>query len=157
MIFNFVNLGFLFYLLVWPVGFLFCWFFFSKDFFFTYSLVHSFCLILCFNSLFYIFIFINSFLLLFYFLCNCRFLYKVCNLFAFILLPLLFNILCTPDIVKAIEPYSEDLNWYAATTAKLLQSCPTLCNLIDSSPPGPPSLGFSRQEHWSGLPFPSPP
>ena len=23
-------------------------------------------------------------------------------------------------------------------------------------PPGSPSLGFSRQEHWSGLPFPSP-
>ena len=22
--------------------------------------------------------------------------------------------------------------------------------------PSPPSLGFSRQEHWSGLPFPSP-
>ena len=22
--------------------------------------------------------------------------------------------------------------------------------------PAPPSLGFSRQEHWSGLPFPSP-
>ena len=22
--------------------------------------------------------------------------------------------------------------------------------------PGSPSLGFSRQEHWSGLPFPSP-
>ena len=27
---------------------------------------------------------------------------------------------------------------------------------IDGSPPGFPSLGFSRQEHWSGLPFPSP-
>ena len=27
---------------------------------------------------------------------------------------------------------------------------------IDGSPPGSPSLGFSRQEHWSGLPFPSP-
>ena len=27
---------------------------------------------------------------------------------------------------------------------------------IDSSPPGSLSLGFSRQEHWSGLPFPSP-
>ena len=40
--------------------------------------------------------------------------------------------------------------------AKLLQSCPTLCNPIDGSPPVPPSLGFSRQEHWSGLPFPSP-
>ena len=31
-----------------------------------------------------------------------------------------------------------------------------LCNPIDGSPPVPPSLGFSRQEHWSGLPFPSP-
>ena len=40
--------------------------------------------------------------------------------------------------------------------AKSLQSCPTLCDPIDSSPPGSPSLGFSRQEHWSGLPFPSP-
>ena len=43
----------------------------------------------------------------------------------------------------------------AATAAKSLQSCPTLCDPIDSSPPGYPSLGFSRQEHWSGLPFPS--
>ena len=41
----------------------------------------------------------------------------------------------------------------AAAAAKLLQSCPTLCDLVNSSPP---SLGFSRQEHWSGLPFPSP-
>ena len=42
---------------------------------------------------------------------------------------------------------------------KSLQSCPTLCDPIDGSPPGspaPPSLGFSRQEHWSGPPFPSP-
>ena len=31
-----------------------------------------------------------------------------------------------------------------------------LCDPIDGSPPGSPSLGFSRQEHWSGLPFPSP-
>ena len=45
---------------------------------------------------------------------------------------------------------------YCATVAKSLQSCLTLCNPIDSSPPVPPSLGFSRQEHWSGLPFPSP-
>ena len=44
-----------------------------------------------------------------------------------------------------------------AATAKSLQSCPTLCDPIDGSPPGsPPSLGFSRQDHWSGLPFPSP-
>ena len=89
--------------------------------------------------------------------------------------------------------------------AKSLQSCPTLCDPIDSSPPGslvpldspgknigvgchfilqcrkvksesevaqscptlrdppwtaahqaPPSMGFSRQEYWSGVPLPSP-
>ena len=37
-----------------------------------------------------------------------------------------------------------------------LQSCPTLCDPIDAAHQAPPSLGFSRQEHWSGLPFPSP-
>ena len=89
----------------------------------------------------------------------------------------------------------------AAAAAKLLQSCPTLCNPIDNSPPGspvpgilqartlewvaisfsnawkwkvkvkslsrvwlfatpwtaayqaPPSMGFSRQEYWSGVPW----
>ena len=101
---------------------------------------------------------------------------------------------------------SEDSNTSAAAAAgaKSLQSCPTLCDPIDSSPSGspvpgilqastlewvaisfsnawkwkvklksfshvqllaapwtaahqaPPSLGFSRQEHWSGLPLPSP-
>ena len=30
------------------------------------------------------------------------------------------------------------------------QSCPTLCNPMDLS------MEFSRQEYWSGLPFPSP-
>ena len=94
----------------------------------------------------------------------------------------------------------------AALTAKSLQSCSTLCDPIDGSPPGspvpgilqartlewvaisfpyagkwkwrvkvkslsrswlaatpwtaahqaPPSMGFSRQEYWSGLPLPSP-
>ena len=93
---------------------------------------------------------------------------------------------------------------YSTATAKSLQSCPTLCDPIDGSPPGstipgilqtrtlewvaiffsnawkwkvkvkslsrvwlfatprtaahqaPPSMGFSRQEYWSGLPLPSP-
>ena len=93
----------------------------------------------------------------------------------------------------------------AAAAAKSIQSCPTLCNPIDGSPPGspvpgilqartvewvaisfsnawkgkvkgkslsrvqlfetqwtaayqaPPSMGFSRQEYWSGVPLPSPP
>ena len=92
-----------------------------------------------------------------------------------------------------------------AAAAKSLQSCPTLCDPIDGSPPGspvpgilpartpewvaisfsnawrwkvkvkslsrvrpsatpwtaahqaPPSMGFSRQEYWSGVPLPSPP
>ena len=46
----------------------------------------------------------------------------------------------------------------AAAAAKSLQSCPTLFDPIDGSPPGSPvpCLGFSRQEHWSGLPFSSP-
>ena len=94
------------------------------------------------------------------------------------------------------------LHYVAAAAAKLLQSCPTLCNPIEGSPPGPsvpgilqartpewvaisfsnawkwkvkvkllspvlatpwtaayqapPSMGFSRQEYWSGVPLPSP-
>ena len=43
-----------------------------------------------------------------------------------------------------------------APAAKSFQSCLTLCDPIDGCPPGSPSQGFSRQEHWSGLPFPSP-
>ena len=94
--------------------------------------------------------------------------------------------------------------WITTTTTKSLQSCPTLCDPIDGSPPGspvpeileartlewvaisfssawkwkvkvklfrrvrpsvtpwtaayqaPPSMGFSRQEYWSGVPLPSP-
>ena len=45
---------------------------------------------------------------------------------------------------------------YSTAAAKSLQSCPTLGDPIDGSPPGSPSLGFSRQDHWSGLPCPSP-
>ena len=38
-----------------------------------------------------------------------------------------------------------------AAAAKSLQSCPTLRPHRRQ-----PTLGFFRQEHWSGLPFPSP-
>ena len=37
--------------------------------------------------------------------------------------------------------------------AKSHQSCPTLGDPIDSTQQTPPSVGFSRQEYWSGLPF----
>ena len=35
----------------------------------------------------------------------------------------------------------------------VVQLCPTLCNPTDCSPPR--SMEFSKQEYWSGLPFPS--
>ena len=44
----------------------------------------------------------------------------------------------------------------AAASAKSLQFCLTLCDPIESSPPVSPAMAFSRQEHWNGLPFPSP-
>ena len=34
------------------------------------------------------------------------------------------------------------------------QSCPTLCDPMDCSPPAPLFMEFSRQEYWSRLPFP---
>ena len=41
--------------------------------------------------------------------------------------------------------------------SEVTQSCQTLCNPKDSSLyQAPRSMGFSRQEYWSGLPFPSP-
>ena len=100
-----------------------------------------------------------------------------------------------------IHPFNSFL---ISAAAKSLQSCPTLCNPIDGSPPGsavpgilqartlewvvisfssagkwkvkvkllkcvrllatpwtaayqsPPSMGFSRQEYWSGVPLPPP-
>ena len=71
-------------------------------------------------------------------------------------LPLCYQYLIkVPQSMWLLDPF-----WLFFTlffsAAKSLQSCPTLCDPIDGSPPGSPSLGFSRQEHWSALPFPSP-
>ena len=103
-----------------------------------------------------------------------------------------------------LAPWKKSYDQPAAAAAKSLQSCPTLCDPIDGSPPGssvpgilqartlewvaisfcnawkwkvkgkslshvrlfatpwtaayqaPPSMGFSRQEYWSGVPLPSP-
>ena len=43
-----------------------------------------------------------------------------------------------------------------AAAAKSLQSCPTLCDPMDGSPPGSPSLGIFQARTLSGLPLPSP-
>ena len=45
---------------------------------------------------------------------------------------------------------------YACVCAQSLQSCLTLCNPLDCSPPGSCVLGFSKQGYWSGLPSPPP-
>ena len=40
--------------------------------------------------------------------------------------------------------------------SEVTQSCLTLATPWTVAYQAPLSMGFSRQEHWSGLPFPSP-
>ena len=40
----------------------------------------------------------------------------------------------------------------AATATKSPQLCPTLCDPWTAAHQAPPSMGFSRQEYWSGVP-----
>ena len=40
--------------------------------------------------------------------------------------------------------------------SEVAQSCSTLSNPMDAAYQAPPSMGFSRQEYWSGVPSPSP-
>ena len=40
--------------------------------------------------------------------------------------------------------------------SEVAQSCPTPSDPMDCSLPGSSSMGFSRQEYWSGVPLPSP-
>ena len=45
---------------------------------------------------------------------------------------------------------------FVLTSVVLLGVCVSQAGTPRSEGQAPPSLGFSRQEHWSGLPFPSP-
>ena len=49
----------------------------------------------------------------------------------------------------SVEPYA------AAAAAKLLQSCPTLCDPIDGNPPGSPVPGIlqARTLEWVAISF----
>ena len=74
---------------------------------------------------------------------------------------LLFNMLSR--LVITFLPRSKCLlvSWLQSPStvivaAKSLQSCPTLCDLIDGSHQAHLSLVLSRQEHWNWLPFPPP-
>ena len=48
-----------------------------------------------------------------------------------------------------------DLKTAAAATAKSLQSCPTLCDAIDGSPPGSPIPGIlqARILEWGAIAY----
>ena len=51
-------------------------------------------------------------------------------------------------------PYKNNFD-FAAATAKSLQSCPTLCNSIDGSPPGAsvPGILQARTLEWVAISF----
>ena len=53
------------------------------------------------------------------------------------------------------QPYGIYSLMGAAAAAKLLQSCPTLCNPIDGSPPGSPVPGIlqARTLEWVAISF----
>ena len=74
--------------------------------------------------------------------------------------PLSFLKELVPHVIKipSIFPLSHTRNigHYTTLESEVAQSCPALCDPVDCSPQAPPSMGFSRQEYWSGLPFPSP-
>ena len=57
---------------------------------------------------------------------------------------------CTPGRIA-----SRYMAWATATAAKSLQSCPTLCNPIDDSPPGSPVPGIlqARTLEWVAISF----
>ena len=48
------------------------------------------------------------------------------------------------------------LPMYISSGGLVAQSCPTLENPWTVAQQAPLSMGFSRQEYWSGVPFPSP-
>ena len=59
------------------------------------------------------------------------------------------HVMCT---LAAVQPY---VCLAAATTAKSLQSCPTLCDPIDGSPSGSPVPGIlqARTLEWVAISF----
>jgi len=54
--------------------------------------------------------------------------------------------------IAGLEPHFENRS---AAAAKSLQSCPTLCNPIDGSPPGSPVPGIlqARTLEWVAISF----
>ena len=59
------------------------------------------------------------------------------------------------DCREYLEKYFKNTHTTAAAAAKSLQSCPTLCDPIDGSPPGSPVPGIlqARTLEWAAVSF----
>ena len=57
-------------------------------------------------------------------------------------------------LVEDVEKLKSS-NTAGESESEVVQSCPTLCDPWTVAHQAPPSMGFFRQEYWSGLPFPS--
>ena len=60
------------------------------------------------------------------------------------------SLCCPPETITTLL-----ISYAAAATAKSLQSCPTLCDPIDGSPPGSPVPGIlqARTLEWVAISF----
>ena len=52
--------------------------------------------------------------------------------------------------------FSNAWKWKVKSESEVAQLCPTLATPWTAAYQAPPSMGFSRQEYWSGEPLPSP-
>ena len=52
--------------------------------------------------------------------------------------------------------FSNAWKWKVKSESEVAQSCPTLAIPWTAAYEAPPSMGFSRQKYWSGVPLPSP-
>ena len=62
----------------------------------------------------------------------------------------------TKDIDEVQQHFDNSESKGQVCESEVTQSCPTLCNPWTVAYQAPPSMEFSRQVYWSGLPFPSP-
>ena len=56
-------------------------------------------------------------------------------------------------LITESEEELKSLLMKVKSESEVAQSCPTLSGPMDYSLPAHPSVGFPRQEYWSGLPF----
>ena len=66
------------------------------------------------------------------------------------------GILFSSDPVFWISRVAHGKHTYKYFCCLVIKSCLTLATLWTVARQAPPSMGFCRQEYWSGLPFPSP-